>query len=142
HNVRHWGCSAKQRGIRDPVCVRIYCELAADERVVELLAELIDSDQRLLALEARRKVRADGYRPDDPTALSVMVGLDFGAFAATWLTAWERTGDTRVRDKLLAAMRDLGELPHGFLTGELRYDLETGRFDTGIDRIHVSHLNA
>jgi hypothetical protein len=142
HNVQHWGCSAKQHRISNPLYRRFYYYLTADERVGDLMAELIDSDQRLMILDSHRKVRTDGYRPGNSEALSVMVGLDFGAFAATWLTAWERADDGAARDKLLATMRDVGALANGFLTGELRYDLDRGRFDTEIVRIHISHLNA
>ena len=66
--------------------------------------------------------------------------------AAAWLTAWERTGDERARtaarEKLLGTMRGIGALRYGFLTGEALLDLATGRFDTGRERISVSHLSA
>jgi hypothetical protein len=143
HNVQHWGCSAKQLRISSPIYRRIFHYLTADERVGDLLTELRDSDQRFLDTDPTRKVRTDAatYRPDR-SALAVGLGTDWGALAATWLTDWERTGDTRSRDRLLGTMADIGALPHGFLTGEALYDLDSGRFDTSRDRISVSHLNA
>ena len=143
HNVQHWGCSAKQLRISSPIYRRIYYYLTADERVGDLLTELRDSDERFLDTDPTRKVRTDAatYRPDR-AALAVGLGTDWGALAATWLTDWERTGNVRSRDRLLGTMADIGALPHGFLTGEALYDLDTGRFDIGRDRVSVSHLNA
>jgi hypothetical protein len=143
HNVQHWGCSAKQLRISNPAYRRFFHYLTADERTGELLDELRDSDRTFLALDPTRKVRADAatYRPD-PHAVAVGLGTDWGALAATWLTAWERHGDTWSRDRLLGTMADIGALPYGFLTGEALYDLETGRFDTARSRIAISHLNA
>nr|WP_314845176.1 Tat pathway signal sequence domain protein [uncultured Microbacterium sp.] len=143
HNVQHWGCSAKQLRISSPIYRRIYYYLTADERVGDLLTELRDSDERFLDTDPTRKVRTDAatYRPDR-AALAVGLGTDWGALAATWLTDWERTGNTRSRDRLLGTMEDIGALPKGFLTGEALYDLDSGRFDTTRDRVSVSHLNA
>ncbi|KAA9090031.1 Tat pathway signal sequence domain protein [Microbacterium radiodurans] len=143
HNVQHWGCSAKQLRISSPIYRRIFHYLTADERVGDLLRELRHSDERFLDTDPTRKVRPDAatYRPDRG-ALAVGLGTDWGALAATWLTDWERTGDAWSRDRLLGTMADIGALPHGFLTGEALYDLDTGRFDTRRDRVAVSHLSA
>jgi hypothetical protein len=78
----------------------------------------------------------------DPHALSVGLGTDWGSLAAAWLTRWERYGDEDARDRLLGTMADIGNLPHGFLTGQARLDLSTGRFDTSLDAVSVSHLSA
>ncbi|NYD67059.1 exo-rhamnogalacturonan lyase family protein [Agromyces atrinae] len=143
HNVQHWGCSAKQLRISSPIYRRFLHYLTADERIGDLLEELRDSDERFLDTDPTRKVREDAatYRPDRH-ALAVGLGTDWGALAATWLADWERTGNTRSRDRLLGTMADIAELPHGFLTGEALYDLESGRFDTTRDRVSVSHLSA
>ncbi|WP_156762077.1 Tat pathway signal sequence domain protein [Microbacterium karelineae] len=143
HNVQHWGCSAKQLRISSPIYRRFHHFLTADERTGDLLNELADSDETFLALDPTRKVRTDAatYRPER-SALAIGLGTDWGALAATWLSAWERTGDERSRDRLLGTMADIGALPQGFLTGEALYDLDAGRFDTTRDRVSVSHLNA
>jgi hypothetical protein len=143
HNVQHWGCSAKQLRISNPAYSRFFYYLTADERTGELLDELRDSDRTFLGLDPTRKVRTDAasYRPD-PHAVAVGLGTDWGALAATWLTAWERHGDEWSRDRLLGTMADIGALPFGFLTGEALYDTSTGRFDTSRSRIAVSHLSA
>ncbi|WP_157071402.1 exo-rhamnogalacturonan lyase family protein [Curtobacterium ammoniigenes] len=143
HNVQHWGCSAKQLRISNPMYRRFFYYLTADERTGDLMHELRDSDRTFLALDPTRKVRSDAatYRPDQH-ALAVGLGTDWGALAATWLTEWERFDDAWSRDRLLGTMTDIGNLPKGFLTGEALYDLDTGRFETSRDRVMVSHLNA
>ncbi|WP_110588637.1 Tat pathway signal sequence domain protein [Microbacterium suaedae] len=143
HNVQHWGCSAKQLRISSPVYRRFFHFLTADERTGDLLDELTDSDRTFLGLDPTRKVRPDAatYRPER-SALAVGLGTDWGALAATWLSAWERRGDEHSRNRLLGTMADIGDLPQGFLTGEALYDLDTGRFDTTRDQISVSHLSA
>lgn len=143
HNVQHWGCSAKQVRISNPAYRRFYYYLTTDERTGDLLAELRDSDKNFLGIDPNRKVREDAatYHPD-PRALAIGLGTDWGSLAATWLTDWERTGNTWSRDRLLGTMTDLGALEHGFLTGEALYDIETGRFETSRSRIAVSHLSA
>lgn len=145
HNVQHFGCSAKQLRISSAVYRRIHYYLTADERVGDLLAELVDAERTFLALDPTRKVRHDGYVMD-PHAVSVGLGTDWSALASAWLTGWERVGDdavrARCRDKLLGTMADIGALPQGFLSGEARLDLATGRFDTAPDQRSVSHLSA
>jgi hypothetical protein len=141
HNVQHWGCSAKQVRISNPAYRRIYYYLTADERVGDLLTELVGSDRTFLGLDPNRKVRTDVYAPD-PQALAIGLGTDYGALLATWLTEWERTGSEVARGRLLGTMSDVGKLAHGFLTGEALYDISTGRFDIERVRLQVSHLSA
>ncbi|MEV0234976.1 Tat pathway signal sequence domain protein [Nonomuraea sp. NPDC050786] len=141
HNVQHWGCSCKQLRISNAAYRRFYYYLTADERTGDLLDELSTPEETFVVIDPTRKVREDVYTPD-PSALSVGLGTDWGSLAAAWLTRWERHGDERARDRLLGTMADIGALPHGFLTGEARLDLATGRFDTSRDQISVSHLSS
>jgi hypothetical protein len=141
HNVQHWGCSCKQLRISNAAYRRFYYYLTADERTGDLLDELTAADETFVVIDPQRKVRTDVYVPD-PHALSVGLGTDWGSLAAAWLTRWERYGDEDARDRLLGTMADIGKLPHGFLTGQARLDLSTGRFDTSLDAVSVSHLSA
>jgi hypothetical protein len=145
HNVQHWGCSAKQVRISSAAYRRIFYYLSADERVGDLLTELVDAEETFATLDPNRKVRLDGYAAD-PHAVSIGLGTDWSALASAWLTAWERVGSesvrTAAREKLLGTMADIGALPQGFLTGEARMDLETRRFDRNHDQVQVSHLSA
>ncbi|WP_049568014.1 exo-rhamnogalacturonan lyase family protein [Nonomuraea sp. SBT364] len=141
HNVQHWGCSCKQLRVSNAAYRRFFYYLTADERTGDLLDELAAPEETFLAVDPLRKVRRDVYTPD-PAALSVGLGADWGALAAAWLTRWERHGDERARDRLLGTMAGIGALPRGFLTGEARFDLATGRFDVTRDTVEVSHLSA
>ncbi|MFG1703354.1 Tat pathway signal sequence domain protein [Nonomuraea sp. M3C6] len=141
HNVQHWGCSCKQLRISNAAYRRFYYYLTADERTGDLMDELSVPEETFLVVDPQRKVREDVYAPD-PSALSVGLGTDWGSLAAAWLTRWERHGDERAKDRLLGTMAGIGALPHGFLTGEARLDLATGRFDTSRDKISISHLSS
>lgn len=127
HNVQHWGCSCKQLRISNVMYRRFYYFLTADERVGDLMREQLDADLSFLTVDPYRKVRHDIYTPE-PHALAVGTGNNWGCLAAAWLTEWERTGDGKYRDKLLASMESIGKLPHGFFTHDTRYDPATGCF--------------
>jgi hypothetical protein len=141
HNVQHWGCSCKQLRISNAAYRRFHYYLTADERTGDLLDELSVPEETFLVIDPLRKVRPD-VRTPDPAALPVGLGTDWGSLAAAWLTRWERHGDERARDRLLGTMAGIGALPQGFLTGEAKLDLATGRFATAADRISVSHLSS
>lgn len=141
HNVLHWGCSAKQLRISTAANRRFYYFLTADERVGDLLHELVDSDKTFLALDPLRKIRKEPYVPDRK-ALAVGLGTDWGSLAAAWLTEWERGGDPIAREKLLGTVRDIGTMKNGFLTGGALYNLDTGRFATDGVGVSISHLSA
>ncbi|MGZ0153131.1 exo-rhamnogalacturonan lyase family protein [Kribbella sp. WER1] len=141
HNVQHWGCSCKQVRISSAIYRRFYYYLTADERTGDLLDELASIEDTFLSTDPQRKVRPDVYSPD-PHALSIELGVDWGALAAAWLTRWERHGDERARARLLGTMADIASLHYGFLTGNARLDLSTGRFDTSRQGIAISHLSS
>jgi hypothetical protein len=142
HNVQHWGCSAKQLRISTAIYRRFYYYLTGDERVGDLMRELVDADQTFMALDPLRKIRKEQYQPD-PQALGVGLGTDWSALASAWLAEWERTGDATYRDKLAAGMKSIGALPHGFFTGGARMDAATGAFHVpGKPSVEVSHLSA
>lgn len=141
HNVQHWGCSAKQLRISTPIYRRFFYYLTADERTGDLMRDLLGADQTFVELDPIRKIRSEPFEPR-PNALGVGLGTDYSALAAAWLTEWERTGDIRWRDKLVAGMESIGEMPKGYFS-PATYDMETGRFtNTDPDAVGVSHLSA
>ena len=142
HNVLHWGCSAKQLRISTAVYRRFYYYLAADERVGDLMRELVDADKTFLTLDPIRKIRVGAYEPK-PEALAVGFGTDWGSYAIALLTEWERTQDETVKTKLLNGMRTIGTMPHGFFSRGATYNLATGEFTPPADRdaVGVSHLS-
>ncbi|SDT28250.1 exo-rhamnogalacturonan lyase family protein [Actinoplanes derwentensis] len=143
HGVQHWADSAKQQRISTAVYRRIFYFLTADERVGELMHELVDSDRTFLALDPLRKIRTEPYTPD-PHALSIGLGTDWSGLAAAWLTEWERRGPkaAAAERKLLATMRTIGRMPNGFVTGSGLYDIDTSEFAVAAKTVSVSHLSA
>lgn len=45
------------------------------------------------------------------------LGPDWLAFIGNWMTEWERTGDTKWRDKILAGVESLNAMPLGLRSG-------------------------
>jgi hypothetical protein len=68
-------------------------------------------------------------------------GTVWGSLVAAWLTEWERTGDTRWRDRILAGMESIAALPKQWFAGSAFYDLASGRFTGPGDKVSISHLN-
>ncbi len=149
HNVLHWGCSAKQLRISTAANRRYYYYLTGDERVGDLMREQVEAARALVKIQPGRKLGGRGVagRPAETTMdenhANVGFGTDWGALAAAWLTEWERTGDHRIRDRLVASMRTIAAQPKGFFSSSSRMNLTTGEFDLSkSDRASVSHLSA
>ncbi|QYM77729.1 Tat pathway signal sequence domain protein [Horticoccus luteus] len=150
HNVLHWGCSAKQLRISTAANRRYYYYLTADERVGDLMREQIEAVRALVRIQPGRKLPAARHAgdlaretPSDADHAGVGFGTDWGAISAAWLTEWERTGDPKIRDRLVASMRTIGQQPRGFFTGAGIMDLDTGAFAISkSDKVSVSHLSA
>jgi hypothetical protein len=142
HNVQHWGCSAKQVRISTAVYRRMYYYLTADERMGDVMREVLDADRRLDAVDPVRKLA--NQPPKGPYPVRASFGTDWASLAANWLTEWERSGDTRYRDKIVTGMRDIAAMPHGFFSAErMGYEPETGRLhNMAGDTVKASHLNA
>jgi hypothetical protein len=70
-------------------------------------------------------------------------GPDWLAFVGNWMTEWERTGETKYRDKNIAGMDSIAKLPFGFLTGPNQlwgYDPATGRLFALEDKVGPYNL--
>ena len=53
-------------------------------------------------------------------------GPDWSTYCSNWLTAWERTGDTKWRDKIVTGINDLKKAPLRLISGSnFEYDPET-----------------
>ncbi|KAI2622418.1 hypothetical protein GGR54DRAFT_638753 [Hypoxylon sp. NC1633] len=152
HGVQHWGDSSKQIRVSTPIYRQVFYYLSGgDERVGELLDELMDADKAFLTVDPRRKVRQDnGSYVIDPTALDLDLGLDWSGLAATWLIEWERRGLRweEARSKLNTTMHSIANLKNGFVTGLGLYNLETGAIappatdPNNRGSVTVSHLSA
>ncbi|MFB4279685.1 Tat pathway signal sequence domain protein [Nonomuraea sp. MTCD27] len=141
HGVQHWADSAKQARISNAGYRRFYYFLTADERVGDLLRDLVDSDRTFLVLDPIRKIRTEPYEPD-PHALGVSTGTDWSGLALAWLTEWERGGDPVAKEKLLNGMRTIAAMPNGFVRGSGLYDLDDGTFKPNGTAVSVGSLGA
>jgi len=147
HGVQHWGDSSKQPRVSNAAFKRFYYYLTADERVGDLMHDLIDSDQTLKTVFIERKVTSEGgsgigVRQKIPGTVDCSFGTSWGSFIAAWLTEWERTGDTRWRDRIVNGMTSIAALKYGWFCGGAAYDLTSGKFVGAGDKVDVSHLNA
>ncbi len=128
HNVLHWGCGAKEARISQAFFNRFMYYLTADERLGDVMHEVVNADTLLYTLDPMRlaQPRSDEYPCTAPARLRV--GPDWMAYAGNWFTEWERTGDVRWRDKIVAGMESIAALPHGLFSGPkaLGYDPATG----------------
>jgi hypothetical protein len=144
HNVQHWGCSAKQVRISAAVYRRFYYYLTGDERIGDVMRELLDADIKLAEVDPVRKRAEEPQKGNYPARISF--GTDWGSLAGNWLTEWERRGPDakRSRDKLLTGMRDIAALPKGFFSASRAgYEPASGRlYDTTNGAVAASHLNA
>ncbi|TIA16760.1 hypothetical protein D6C83_08284 [Aureobasidium pullulans] len=152
HGVNHWSDSSKQIRISQPQYRKVFYYLTGgDERVGDLLTEILDAEKAFLVVDPRRKVRAANITYiADPEALLIDVGLDWSGQAAAWLIEYERRGPRwqEARSKLLETMKGIANLKNGFVTGEALYNLYNGTIvppsqdpdNKGV--VGVSHLTA
>ncbi len=138
HNVRHWGDGAKEARISAALLKRFYYYLTTDERTGDLMQEVVDADYRLIDVDPLRKIEPKTQYPTH-----VRVGPDWLAFCSNWLAAWERTGDTKYRDKILTGMKCMAAMPHKLFSGQsYGYDPKTGMIYHLHDEVFIPHLAA
>jgi len=142
HGVVPWGDSAKQLRISTAENRRFMYYLTADERIGDLLWEEVHADRKLAQVEPDRKLPDfKPVKPGEPYTETMSVGTDFGSVAAALITAWERSGDTKYRDKLTNSMKSIAGLAHGWFSGEGGYNPETGKFYSIGNKFEVGHLS-
>jgi hypothetical protein len=138
HNVRHWGCGAKEVRISQALLKRPFYYLTADERTGDLMQEVVDADFRTVEVDPLRHLEP---KTEYPT--HARVGPDWFAFVSNWLAAWERTGDTRRRDKMIVGMKCLAAMPKKLFSGpSYGYDPATGKLYRIHDEVAIPHLAA
>ncbi|KAJ9487913.1 hypothetical protein VN97_g5388 [Penicillium thymicola] len=151
HGVQHWSDSAKQARISQPQYRKYFFYLSGgDERVGELLEELLDTDKTYGKLDPQRKVRTDGWEPSPNSTISFGLGTDWSSLAAGWLIEWERRGSRweEAKTKLNNTISGIANLTNGFVTGSGLYDPVTWKLgpppsDPGNQgNVSISHLNA
>ena len=142
HGVQHWGDSSKQPRVSNAAFRRIYFYLTADERIGDIMRSLVTSNETLTRVQIRRKRAAPEDPPPGGPIVDAGFGTDWSSFLAAWMTEWERTGDTRWRDRITTGMTSLAALPRRWFHGGGHYDIRTGRFVRANSQVSISHLNA
>ncbi|TYB47347.1 Tat pathway signal sequence domain protein [Nonomuraea sp. PA05] len=129
HGILHWADSAKQVRISNAGYKRFYYFLTADERIGDVMHDLIDSDRTFLVLDPGRKLDGAGTFDPDPKALGVGQTTDWGSLAMAWLAEWERGGDPIARTKLINGATTIAALPNGWVQAGVTYNLADGRYN-------------
>jgi hypothetical protein len=117
HNVIKWGCGAKEARITQAVNWRPYYYLTTDERTGDIMRATLHSDEAAGRFDPMRI--ASPQIPGEPQfAARIRIGPDWFSFASNWMTEWERTGDTRWRDRILNGVDSIMAMPYWLQTGQ------------------------
>jgi hypothetical protein len=129
HNVVPWGDGAKEARISQAAFRRFYYYLTTDERIGDVMREVVNVDYKVAELDPMRLAQPPTEREKAYPA-RVRLGPDWFAFAGNWMAEWERTGDTKWRDKINAGLDSVARMPLGVRSGRnlvFGYDPATGR---------------
>lgn len=114
HAVVHWGDGAKEARVSESFTKRFCYYLTADELLGDLIRTSLRADETLRTIDPLREV----LPPQTAAPARVRIGPDWYALVSNWMTEWERTGDTRWRDRIVTGMKDIATFPAGLFTGE------------------------
>ncbi len=129
HNVVPWGDGAKEARISQAAFRRFYYYLTTDERIGDVMHEVVNVDYKVAEVDPMREAQPENDREKQYPA-RVRLGPDWFAFAGNWMTEWERTGDTKWRDKIVAGLDSVSTMPLGMRSGRnlvFGYVPSTGR---------------
>ena len=116
HNVVKWGDGAKEARISQSAHWRFFHYLTTDERTGDIIHESAEyAGVSVGNFDPMRE--AEPRTPGEPP-VRIRIGPDWFAIAGNWMTAWERTNDTRWRDKILAGVDSILAMPYGLETGK------------------------
>ena len=141
HNVRHWGCGAKEVRISQAALSRIYYYLTTDERTGDLMHESVEASNKAIGeIDPLRMIMEPGEHPTH-----ARMGPDWLALVGNWMTEWERTGDETYRDRIMTGINCLSKMPYGLYSGKgaaMGYDPATHKlYQLDKGDIGFSHLS-
>lgn len=141
HNVRHWGCGSKEVRISQAFMARFYYYLTTDERVGDLMQEVVDGSNKAIGeLDPLRLILEKGKYPTH-----ARVGPDWFALVGNWMTAWERTSDKQYLQRIKVGINSFSKMPYGFFsakTSAFGYDPSTYElFTLDENAIGSAHLS-
>ena len=135
--MRHWGCGAKESRISQAAYRRYYYYLTTDERTGDIMREVVNVDSKVAEVDPMR-LASPITEAEKKYPARVRGGPDWLAFIGNWMTEWERTGDTKWRDKIYAGMDSISQMPFWFRSGKnllFGYDPATGKLYTLTDEV-------
>jgi hypothetical protein len=116
HNVVKWGDGAKEARISQAAHWRPFYYLTTDERTGDIIRESAEfAGISIGNFDPMREAEPKG--PGEP-AVRLRIGPDWIALAGNWMAEWERTGDNRLRDKIVAGVDSIVAMPYGMETGK------------------------
>jgi len=144
HNVSHWGCGAKEARIAQAGFRRFYYYITTDNRTGDIMREMIDAEKSIATLDPMRLALPSNQAPVKAPA-RLRFGPDWISLVSNWMTEWERTGDSRWRDKIVTGMNSFSKMPHGIFSGKgvFGFDPATGKITLEEDQsreVHSMHL--
>lgn len=125
HNVVHWGDSCKEARIGMAGHHRaLYYLMGGDERIGDCMKDVVDADYATVDMDPLRYYYM-GQESKLPT--HARTGPDWSTYCSNWFVEWERTGDTKWRDKIMVGINDLKKAPLRMISGSnFEYDPATG----------------
>ncbi|MCM4157241.1 hypothetical protein DHD80_14635 [Gramella sp. AN32] len=143
HNVLHWGGGAKEVRIAQAALGRFYYYLTTDERTGDLMEASAEASNN--AIGKLDPVRLIMEKSQYPT--HARVGPDWLALVGNWMTQWERTGDEKYKNRIMAGVKSLAEMPYGMFSAKdaaFGYDPKTFKLyrlqEDDIGFLHLSVL--
>jgi len=116
HNVVKWGDGAKEARISQAAHWRPYYYLTTDERIGDIMREMLGSDVAAIKFDPMRE--AQPVLPEDPKYPGrIRIGPDWFALCGNWLAEWERTGDTKWRDRITVGVDAILAMPYWIRSG-------------------------
>ncbi|GGK77644.1 hypothetical protein GCM10011405_26770 [Rufibacter glacialis] len=140
HNVRHWGDGSKEVRESQAPYRRFYYYLTTDERTGDMMRAVAQiADKAMVEVDPLRLILPKSEYPTHSR-----IGPDWLALVGNWMTEWERTGDKRWRDKIMAGVNSFAKMPYGFFSGKqgaFGYDPATQKmYMLSKDAIGSAHL--
>jgi hypothetical protein len=129
HNVRHWGCGAKEARIGQAAYRRFMYYLTTDERTGDVMHETLQADKSVITYDPMRIARPP-TEAESQYPTRVRLGPDWFALVSNWFTEYERTLDPKWMAKIDAGIDSVVEMPLGLRTGRdlvMGFDPDTGR---------------
>lgn len=142
HNVRHWGCGAKEARISMAALKRYHYYLTTDERTGDLMREVANADYKMIEFDPMR-IAQPITEAEKKHPTRIRGGPDWLAFVSNWMTEWERTGDPKWRDKIVAGVESMFAMPYWFKSGRnlvYGYDPATGKLHRLSDELGSYNL--